>query len=132
MAGILPGILLASIYSSYIVYRGIRNPEIAPPMADSYSWAERIRALKDLAPTFILILMVLGSLYAGVATPTEAAALGVLGATFFAILNRRMNLKIMFECLVGAVKTNAMIMMIVIGAGFPEIALYLPNLMSVK
>jgi C4-dicarboxylate transporter, DctM subunit len=118
MAGILPGILLASIYSAYIIYRGIRTPEIAPPMADHYSWGQRIRALKDLAPTVILILMVLGSIYAGIATPTEAAALGVLGATFFAFLNRQMNLKIMFECLVGAVKTNAMIMMIVIGAGF--------------
>lgn len=118
MAGILPGILLAGIYASYIVYRGIRNPEIAPKMKDSYSWMERIRALKDLAPTIILIVMVLGSIYAGVATPTEAAALGVLGAAVFAFLNRQMNLKILFECLVGAVKTNAMIMIIVVGAGF--------------
>jgi tripartite ATP-independent transporter DctM subunit len=118
MAGILPGILLSGIYSAYIVYRGIRNPGIAPRMQDSYTWGERIRALKDLAPTVILILMVLGSIYAGIATPTEAAALGVLGATIFALINRQMNLKILFECLVGAVKTNAMIMMIVVGAGF--------------
>ncbi len=118
MAGILPGILLSGVYSAYIVYRGIRNPEIAPRMQDNYTWGERIRALKDLAPTVILILMVLGSIYAGIATPTEAAALGVLGATIFALINRQMNLKILFECLVGAVKTNAMIMMIVVGAGF--------------
>ena len=118
MAGILPGILLSGIYSSYIVYRGIRNPEIAPKMQDTYTWGERIRALKDLAPTVILILMVLGSIYAGIATPTEAAALGVLGATIFAIINRQMNFQILFECLIGAVKTNAMIMLIVVGAGF--------------
>jgi C4-dicarboxylate transporter, DctM subunit len=118
MAGILPGILLAGIYAAYIIYRGIRNPEIAPKMQDHYTWMERIRALKDLAPTVILIVMVLGSIYAGVATPTEAAALGVLGATLFAFINRQMNMKILFECLVGAVKTNAMIMMIVVGAGF--------------
>jgi tripartite ATP-independent transporter DctM subunit len=118
MAGILPGILLSGVYSAYIVYRGIRNPEIAPNMQDSYTWGERIRALKDLAPTVILILMVLGSIYAGIATPTEAAALGVLGATIFALINRQLNLNILFECLVGAVKTNAMIMMIVVGAGF--------------
>ena len=118
MAGILPGMLLSGVYSSYIIYRGIRNPEIAPKMQDTYSWTERIRALKDLAPTVMLILMVLGSIYAGIATPTEAAALGVLGATVFALLNRRMNPKILFACLVGAVKTNAMIMMIVVGAGF--------------
>ena len=118
MAGILPGILLSGIYAAYIIYRGIRNPEIAPPMKDTYAWSERFRALKDLAPTVILILMVLGSIYAGIATPTEAAALGVLGATIFAFLNRQMNLNTLFECLVGAVKTNAMIMMIVVGAGF--------------
>ena len=118
MAGILPGILLSGIYSAYIIYRGIRNPEIAPRMQDTYSWTERIRALKDLAPTLILILMVLGSIYAGIATPTEAAALGVLGATIFAFLNRQMNLAILFDCFMGAVKTNAMIMLIVVGAGF--------------
>jgi tripartite ATP-independent transporter DctM subunit len=118
MAGILPGLLLAGIYSSYIIYRGIRNPEIAPQTQDSYSWSERVVALKDLVPTLILILMVLGSIYAGIATPTEAAALGVFGATAFAFINRQMNLKILFECLIGAVKTNAMIMMIVVGAGF--------------
>lgn len=118
MAGILPGLLLSSIYSAYIIYRGIKNPEIAPQSKDSYTWGERIRGLKDLAPTLVLILMVLGSIYAGVATPTEAAALGVLGATIFAFLNRQMNLKILMECLIGAVKTNAMIMLIVVGAGF--------------
>ena len=118
MAGILPGLLLSGIYSSYIIYRGIRNPEIAPKTQESYSWKERLVGLKDLAPTVILILMVLGSIYGGVATPTEAAALGVFGATLFAFINRRMNPKIFFQCLVGAVKTNAMIMMIVVGAGF--------------
>jgi tripartite ATP-independent transporter DctM subunit len=118
MAGILPGLLLSGIYSAYIIYRGIRRPEIAPRTQDHYSWKERLVALKDLAPTLILILMVLGSIYAGIATPTEAAALGVLGATIFAFINRQMNLKILFECLIGAVKTNAMIMLIVVGAGF--------------
>jgi len=118
MAGILPGLLLAGIYSSHIIYRGIRNPEIAPRTQESYSWKERLVGLKDIAPVLILILMVLGSIYGGIATPTEAAALGVLGATIFAYINRRMNKKIMFECLIGAVKTNAMIMLIVVGAGF--------------
>ena len=118
MAGVLPGLLLAGIYSAYIIYRGIRNPEVAPQSQDSYSWKERMVGLKDLAPTLLLILMVLGSIYGGVATPTEAAAIGVLGATAFATVNRQMNVKIMFDCLVGAVKTNAMIMLIVVGAGF--------------
>ncbi len=118
IAGIFPGLLLSGIYSAYIIYRGIRDPSIAPRMKESYSWRNRIRGLKDLLPTLLLILLVLGSIYAGVATPTEAAALGVLGATVFALINRQMNLKILFSCLIGAVKTNAMIMIIVVGAGF--------------
>jgi len=118
MAGVLPGLLLASIYAAYIIYRGIVTPEIAPRLQESYSWAERFRSIKDLAPTFSLIIVVLGSIYAGVATPTEAAALGVFGATVFAFMNRRMNLSTMRECLVAAVKTNCMIMLIVVGAGF--------------
>lgn len=118
IAGILPGLLLSGIYSAYIIYRGVRNPEIAPRSQEHYSWKDRMASLKDLAPTVILIVMVLGSIYAGVATPTEAAALGVMGATVFAFFNRRMNLGILFDCLIGAVKTNAMIMIIVIGAGF--------------
>ncbi len=93
MAGILPGLLLAAIYSSYIIYRGIKNPEIAPRTQDSYSWKERLVGLKDIAPVLILILMVLGSIYGGFASPTEAAALGVLGATLFAFINQRMNPK---------------------------------------
>ncbi len=118
IAGILPGLLLAGVYILYILYRGLRNPDIAPRIKETYTWKERLVALKDLAPTLILILMVLGSIYAGVATPTEAAALGVLGALVFAIINRQMTWRAFFEALMGAVKTNAMIMMIVIGAGF--------------
>ncbi|MCG8639435.1 MAG: TRAP transporter large permease subunit [Desulfobacterales bacterium] len=118
MAGILPGLLLAGIYSVYIIFRGIINPEISPQTRKTYSWADRILGLKDLAPTIILILMVLGSIYGGYATPTEAAALGVFGALAFAVINRQMTVSIFFECLKGAVKTNAMIMLIVVGAGF--------------
>ncbi|RLB90556.1 MAG: C4-dicarboxylate ABC transporter permease [Deltaproteobacteria bacterium] len=118
MAGILPGLLLAGIYSTYIIYRGIKNPEIAPRTQESYSWADRIIGLKDLAPTLVLILMVLGSIYGGYATPTEAAAIGVFGALLFAVINKQMTAKIFLKCLKGAVKTNAMIMLIVVGAGF--------------
>jgi C4-dicarboxylate transporter DctM subunit len=118
MAGILPGLMLSGIYIVYIIVQGILHPEIAPSMKESYSWRERAMSLKDLAPTIILIMMVLGSIYMGVATPTEAAALGVFGAVFFALLNRRLTRANFFEALVGAVTTNAMIMLIVVGAGF--------------
>ncbi len=63
-------------------------------------------------------MLVLGSIYGGFATPTEAASLGVFGAFVFALINRQMSIRILFKCLIGAVKTNAMIMLIVVGAGF--------------
>ena len=118
VAGILPGLLLAGVYIVYIIFMGLKNPEIAPRDDATYTWSQRFAALKDLLPTLLLILMVLGSIYAGVATPTEAAALGVLGALVFALINRSLTWRTFFQALVGAVKTNAMIMLIVIGAGF--------------
>ena len=118
IAGILPGLLLAGVYIVYIIFMGLKNPEIAPKTEERFTWSQRFAALKDLLPTLLLILMVLGSIYAGVATPTEAAALGVLGALVFALINRSLTWQTFFQALVGAVKTNAMIMLIVIGAGF--------------
>lgn len=118
IAGIFPGFLLSGVYILYIMYKGLRDPSIAPRMKDTYSWKDRLFALRDLAPVLILILMVLGSIYFGIATPTEAAALGVLGATLFAVLNKRINWSGMFDCLVNAVKTTCMICLIVMGASF--------------
>ena len=118
IAGILPGFLLASIYILYIIYRGLRDPGIAPRMQESYSWRERFIAIKDLLPLIILICMVLGSIYAGFATPTEAAALGVLGAALFAFINRQLTFKGLFDCLLAAVKTTSMICLIVVGASY--------------
>ncbi len=118
IAGILPGFLLASIYILYIIYRGLRDPSIAPRMQESYSWRERFVAIKDLLPLIVLICMVLGSIYAGFATPTEAAALGVFGATLFAVINRQLTFKGLFDCLLAAVKTTSMICLIVMGASY--------------
>ncbi|MDM8524981.1 TRAP transporter large permease subunit [Desulfococcaceae bacterium HSG8] len=118
IAGVIPGMLLAGIYTLYIIYRGIRDPSVAPRTQETYSWKERLIALRDLGPVILLILMVLGSIYAGIATPTEAAALGVLGAALFAFINRQLNIKGLFECLKSAVKTTSMICLIVMGASY--------------
>ncbi|MCU0560380.1 MAG: TRAP transporter large permease subunit [Desulfobacterales bacterium] len=118
MAGFIPGFMLAALFIVYIVFEGLRRPEIAPRLQQTFTWSERVIALKDLGPTIGLILMVLGSIYAGIATPTEAAALGVLGSTVFALLNRALTWKGFVEAAMGTVKTNAMIMLIVIAASF--------------
>lgn len=118
IAGVVPGIFLASIYMFYLISRGLINPTIAPQGDQRYSWGDRIVSLKDIAPVMVLIVSVLGSIYMGIASITEAASLGVLASLIFAYASRRMNGRILHECLVNAVKTTSMICLIVMGAGF--------------
>jgi tripartite ATP-independent transporter DctM subunit len=79
---------------------------------------ERIIALKSVAPVAVLIMAVLGSIYMGIATVTEAAALGVLAAVLFALANRSLSWGTLHDCLLAAVKTTSMIILIVMGASF--------------
>lgn len=123
IAGIIPAIILATGLSLYTMLRCIINPKLAPTVGDKYTWGERFRSLPYLLPVLMLIFVVLGSIYAGWATPTEAAAVGVLGSLFFAILSRSMDGKIFWEALMGSVRTTAMIMLIVVGASYLSVAI---------
>ena len=118
IAGVIPGILLAAIFSLYIGIRCLLNPALAPAGNDHHSWRDRLIAIPEILPVFILILLVLGSLYAGWATPTEAGAVGVIGALVFAFFSKSMNRNIFTDSLMGAIKTSAMIMLIVLGASY--------------
>jgi tripartite ATP-independent transporter DctM subunit len=121
IAGIIPGIILAGAFSGYTMLRCIINPNLAP-RGDKYTWSERIKTIPQLLPVIVLIVLVLGSIYTGLATPTEAASVGVLGSLFFAITSRSMDKKIFWEAVLGAVKTSAMIMLIVVGASYLSVA----------
>lgn len=81
IAGIIPGIILAGAFSGYTMLRCIINPNLAP-RGDKYTWSERIKTIPQLLPVIVLIVLVLGSIYTGLATPTEAASVGVLGSLF--------------------------------------------------
>ncbi len=118
IAGIFPGLLLAGIYIAYLLIQGVLNPDIAPRSQEHYSWMERVIALKSVAPVAVLILAVLGSIYLGIATVTEAASLGVLASVLFAWNNRTLDRKTLIECLLASVKTTSMIILIVMGASF--------------
>jgi tripartite ATP-independent transporter DctM subunit len=122
IAGFLPGLLIAITFSGYVMFRCVRHPEYAPRGDLSYTWLDRLKALPLLAPVVILVGIVLGSIYAGWATPTEAAAVGVLGALFFAALTKSLSFAVFREALMGAVKTSCMIMWIVCGAAFLSVA----------
>lgn len=121
IAGVLPGLLLATGFSVFTIVRCLINPELAP-IGESYSWADRIKTLPLLLPVISLILMVLGSIYTGWATPTESASVGVLGALLFAVLSRSLNKKAFFDAVLGSVKTSGMIMLIVVGASYLSVA----------
>ncbi len=123
IAGILPGFLIAALFSGYLFFRCLLNPQLAPAQADRYTWLHRIKSLKDIAPVAILILVVLGSLYTGWATPTEAGVVGVVGAMIFAIVTGSMNRQVFMASITGAIKTSAMIMLIVMGAGYFSVAI---------
>ncbi len=103
------------------MYRAILNGGCARSGIE-YTWTDRLRSLPLLAPVFSLVLVVLGSIYTGWATPTEAAAVGVVGSLFFALLTRSLNWEVFKEALMGSVKTSCMIMWIVCGAAYLSVA----------
>ncbi|WP_428644596.1 TRAP transporter large permease [Roseibium sp.] len=118
IAGVVPGLLLASLYIGYIVLRAAFNPSIAPKPAyeDTVTWQERIGALKSLVLPLLIIVGVLGTIYMGVATPTEAAAVGVLLAFISSVIERRLNRELVSGVAMDVVKVTAMILWITIGA----------------
>jgi tripartite ATP-independent transporter DctM subunit len=118
MAGFIPGVIIAVAFSGYVMVRCVKNPDLAPRGSREFTWGDRIHAIPLLAPVIILVAAVLGSIYGGWATPTEAAAVGVVGALFFAALTRSLSYDVFREALMGAVKTSCMIMWIVCGAAF--------------
>ena len=118
IAGILPGVLLASLYSFYIMIVAKLNKDVEPKIKDIFTNKDRINSIKDLAPVFSLILLVLGSIYAGLATPTQAAALGVAGSILLAILFKSFSLNIFKTALLNSIKTTVMISFIIAAAGF--------------
>lgn len=117
LAGIIPGLAMAAMFMLAIVLACIVKPKWGGQKI-SASWAQRIASLVHLVPPIGIFLLVVGSIYAGVATPTEAAALGVVGALILATFMGRLNMTMMREVLEGTMKSTAMIMLIVIGAAF--------------
>jgi len=118
IAGILPGILTAVIYAIMIVARCSWNPDIAPPLKEEVTWGERFRALANTWQLPVLIMIVVVSLYSGLATTTEAAAVGAFAALVMAAMNRSLTFGVMQKSVVDALKSTASILFISFGAIF--------------
>jgi len=118
IAGVLPGILLATLFSGYIVLWALANGDRIPAMADHTSFVQKLAASRHLIPVVLLIAAVLGSIYAGLATATEAAAFGVVGALVISAAQRSLDWPTFRDSLLGATRTYCMIALILAGAAF--------------
>jgi len=123
IAGILPGIMIAAIFMLYVVFWSLLNKKIMPKSFENFSFFQKIKKSKQLLPVIILILGVIGSIYTGVATATEASALGVVGALVLSYFQKSLNLKTFKESLLGATKTSCMIAFILAGSSFLSLAM---------
>ncbi len=116
IAGVIPGIILSGIFIVYIGIRTLLNPNLVPRGEIRAAWGERLSGLVDVLPIFILIILILGGIYLGIATPTEAAAVGVAGAIVIAVVYRQMSWQALKNSVNDAVKANSMVLFIVVGA----------------
>ncbi|HYS48374.1 MAG TPA: TRAP transporter large permease [Xanthobacteraceae bacterium] len=117
LAGFIPGIILASLFSLTVLVFCIARPELGGKPTPA-TWPQRIQALPDLLPPLVIFLAVIGSIYAGWATATESAALGVIAAIGIAAWNRRLTMLTLLHAFEGTMRTTAMIMAILLAAYF--------------
>jgi tripartite ATP-independent transporter DctM subunit len=116
IAGLIPGLLTAGAYTIMIVARCAIWPHLAPRVAIEVTWADRIRVLKEIWPLPLLILGVIGSIYAGVATPTEAGALGAVFALVIGLAQGRANWDVLKSSVMDALRTTSSLFFLAIGA----------------
>lgn len=123
IAGVIPGLVLAALFSGYIVLWALIHPEKVPASSERTSLVQKLSAARHLIPVLVLIGLVLGSIYSGLATATEAAGLGVAGALGLAAVEGSLSWKSFGEGLVAACRVYCMIGLILAGAAFLTLAM---------
>ena len=118
MAGVLPGLMLASLFSGWLMFWSWRNPGLIPAPDAPMSLGAKLRESRHLIPVVLLISAVLGSIYSGIATATEAAAVGVVGALGLSAIQGSLSKRAFIDSLLGATRLYCMIAMILAGAAF--------------
>jgi tripartite ATP-independent transporter DctM subunit len=116
LAALIPGILLALLFSLVVLVICVLRPEMGGTAQRRASWREKFAALPAMLPPLLLFLLMVGSIYAGIATPTEAAALGTIAAMGLAAWRRRLSWAMMMEAFERTLRTTCMVMLIVLGA----------------
>ena len=134
IAGIIPGIMLSLIFMIYIAVKVYRDPSIAPHMAKAEKMSSELAssslssALLDVVPIVSLLVVVLGGIYSGLTTPTEASAVGAAGSMLMAAGYRKLNWEVFRDSVMATVKTTCMVAMIIIGAQILSMALIFSGL----
>jgi tripartite ATP-independent transporter DctM subunit len=123
IAGVFPGIMLAALFMGWIVVWALLNPGLVPPATEKASFGQKLYASRHLIPIVLLIVLVLGSIYAGIATATEAAALGVVGSLILAAAQGSLSWSTFRESLFGATRLYCMIALILAGSAFLTLAM---------
>src|SRR5690606_51771 len=123
VAGILPGVLLAILFMGYIVVWALLNPQRVPQADTHLPLREKLWRSRHLIPVALLILAVLGAIYSGIATATEAAALGVVGALLLSFAQGALDARTFVQSLLGATRLYCMIALILAGAAFLTLAM---------
>ena len=134
IAGVIPGVVLAILFMVYVIVWSIQNKKIMPLISEDFSFLEKVKKSGQLLPVVLLIFSVIGSIYAGIATATEAASLGVLGALVLSYFQKSLTKESFKKSLLGATKTSCMIAFILAGSSFLTLAMAftgLPNNLAV-
>ncbi len=123
IAGVLPGIMLAGLFMGYVAIWGLLTRNAGAMEETRASWRQKLRGIWQLAPVVLLIVFVIGSIYAGIATATEAAVFGVVGALTLSALQGSLTRKSFMDGLLGATRTSSMIALILAGSAFLSLAM---------
>ena len=118
IAGVVPGLIIAVMFIGWIMLQAWWRPSVQPADPEVYTWAQKVDSLKDLLPVSLLILSVIGSMYSGLASVTEAAAVGVAGALAISVAQGLMSWRNLGRALLSTVRTCSMIGLILLGALF--------------
>jgi tripartite ATP-independent transporter DctM subunit len=123
IAGILPGVMLITLFAGYVAVRAWMNPDLIPAIDQKFSFRKKLRASRRLIPVAFLIGGVIGSIYGGLASPTDAAALGVVLATILAWGSGSFSWAKFVEAVMSATRTSCMIALILLGAAFLSVSM---------
>ena len=123
IAGIIPGIGLALLFMIYVIGWSLKNKKVMPVISEDFSFFDKVKQSGQLLPVILLIFAVIGSIYAGIATATEAASLGVLGALVLSFFQKSLTKESFSKSLLGATKTSCMIAFILAGSSFLTLAM---------